>query len=205
MNTELQIARLTSEDVARAAEVQGRAFFDDPAFMFTLPDAAARRERLPWLMGVGIGYGERYGEVVTTAGDMLGHAVWLPPGETSLAEERMSEFGFDRAAERLGDEALKRFGDFMEHMSAHHDRLMPARHWYLMILGVEPDRQGQGIGSTLIRPALERADADRLPCYLETAKERNLAFYRRHGFEVRHEEPIPGGGPNVWMMVRDPR
>lgn len=90
----------------------------------------------------------------------------------------------------------------MELVSRHHERLVQAPHWYLLILGVEPERQGQGIGSALIAPNLARADAEGLPCYLETAKEPNVMFYRRHGFEVRDEENIPGGGPKVWMMVR---
>lgn len=188
-----------------AGEIQGRAFFDDPAFIFTFPEDAARRERLPWLMGIGVGYGRRFGHVLTTAGRMLGHAVWLPPGETSLSEERMGAMGFDQAPARMGEDALKRFGEFMALMSMHHEEIVPTPHWYLMILGVEPERQGQGIGSALIAPTLARADAAGLPCYLETAKERNLVFYRRHGFEVRHEENIPGGGPKVWMMVRQPR
>lgn len=200
----MQITRLSASALPEAGEIQGRAFFHDPAFTFTFPDDAARRHRLPWLMGIGVGYGSRFGDVLTTAGSMLGHAVWLPPGETSLSEERMGAVGFDEAPARMGADALKRFGDFMELVSRHHERLVPAPHWYLLILGVEPERQGQGIGSALIAPNLARADAEGLPCYLETAKERNVMFYRRHGFEVRDEENIPGGGPKVWMMVRQP-
>lgn len=205
MSLELHITSLATPAVSEAAEIQARAFFDDPAFVFTFPDDAARRERLPWLMQIGVTYGSRFGQVATTAGSMLGHAVWLPPGETSLSSDRMNEVGFAEAEARMGEEELARFGDFMELMSEHHERLMPMRHWYLMILGVDPPHQGLGVGSTLIAPTLALADAARVPCYLETAKERNLAFYRRNGFEVRHEDDIPGGGPRVWMMVREPR
>jgi ribosomal protein S18 acetylase RimI-like enzyme len=201
----LQITSLDQAAVPEAARMQGRAFFDDPAFVFTFPEDATRRERLAWLMGIGIGYGSRFGEVATTAGPMMGHAVWLPPGETAMSPDRMSAVGFEEAPTRMGEDALARFGGFMELMSSHHDRLVPMAHWYLMILGVDPDHQGQGVGSSLIAPTLARADTGGLRCYLETAKERNLAFYRRHGFEVRHEENIPGGGPPVWMMVREPR
>jgi ribosomal protein S18 acetylase RimI-like enzyme len=85
-----------------------------------------------------------------------------------------------------------------------HERLVPEPHWYLMILGVDPPHQGRGVGGTLIRPTLARADAEGVRCYLETAKERNLAFYRRHGFEVAAEDDVPDG-PHVWMMTREPR
>ena len=205
MTQRMQTTRLPATATREAAEIQSRAFFDDPAFRFTFPDEAARRERLPWILEIGISYGSRFGEVLTTAGGMLGHAVWLPPGETSMADDRMLAVGFGEAPARMGEEALKRFGDFMEVVSSHHERLVPTPHWYLLILGVEPERQGEGIGSALIAPNLARADIEGLPCYLETSKERNLEFYRRHGFEVRHEENIPSGGPKVWMMKREPR
>jgi ribosomal protein S18 acetylase RimI-like enzyme len=205
MGASPQITRLDPSAVPQAAPVQARAFFDDPGFAFTFPDEPSRPERLTWLMQVGISYGAKYGHVSTTAGQMVGHAVWLPPGDTSISDERLAEFGFAEAPEAMGALALERFGGFMELMGVHHERLMPEPHWYLMILGVEPDRQGEGIGSSLIASTLTQADAGDLPCYLETAKEKNLAFYRRHGFEVAHEDDIPGGGPRVWMMKRPRR
>jgi ribosomal protein S18 acetylase RimI-like enzyme len=206
MITGLELTRTPPNALAAAAAVQGRAFFDDPAFTFTWRDDAERRERLPWLMQVGIGCGLRFGHVDTTTGAMLGHAVWLRPGETYVTAEMLHEFGFGDAAERMGEQALARFGMFMEVASEAHDRLMPDRHWFLMILGVDPPFQGQGVGSTLISPTLALADADGLPCYLETTKERNVAFYRKHGFEIGHQADISDGGDSlrVWMMIREP-
>jgi len=52
---------------------------------------------------------------------------------------------------------------------------------------------------------LARADAEGLLCYVETEKERNLPFYRRHGFEVVVEDDMPNGGPHFWTMRREPR
>jgi ribosomal protein S18 acetylase RimI-like enzyme len=78
-------------------------------------------------------------------------------------------------------------------------------HWYLATLGTDPDRQGQGVGSALLRKVLERADLEGLPAYLESSKERNLAFYGRHGFEVTGEIHTPGGGPTLWLMWRECR
>ncbi len=205
MAVDLQITSLALESLAEAARVQGRAFFDDPAFVFTFPDEEARRDRLPWLMQVGVTYGTRFGEVMTTSGPMLGHAVWLPPGETSLSPERMGEAGFSEASQRMSAEELSRFEAFIETMTEAHEQIVRTPHWYLMILGVDPPHQGQGIGGALIAPVLARADIGRFPCYLETANERNLAFYRRHGFEVQQENDVPGGGPHIWMMLREPR
>ena len=69
-------------------------------------------------------------------------------------------------------------------------------HWYLATLGTAVDQQGKGVGGALLRPVLEHCDAEGLPCYLESSKERNLPFYRRHGFEVVEEVPLPGRRAN---------
>jgi ribosomal protein S18 acetylase RimI-like enzyme len=78
-------------------------------------------------------------------------------------------------------------------------------HWYLMALGVEPARQGQGIGGRLIRPVLAQADRAGVLCYLETETERNVAFYQKHGFVVAESGPVPGHNLPLWMMVREPQ
>jgi ribosomal protein S18 acetylase RimI-like enzyme len=77
-------------------------------------------------------------------------------------------------------------------------------HWYLFILGTEQAAQGRGLGSALLAQMLARVDADRMPAYLESSNERNLAWYGRHGFEVTSELAIPGG-PRIWPMWREPR
>ena len=74
-------------------------------------------------------------------------------------------------------------------------------HWYLAILSVSPESQGKGHGGALLRPGLERADAEGLPAYLETQRERNLGFYERHGFELVEKLMIDGELP-VWLMYR---
>jgi hypothetical protein len=56
-----------------------------------------------------------------------------------------------------------------------------------------------------MQPVLERADSDNLTCYLETAKEINVTFYQKHGFEVVKEFPLGGkDGPPFWTMLRQP-
>jgi ribosomal protein S18 acetylase RimI-like enzyme len=77
-------------------------------------------------------------------------------------------------------------------------------HNYLRVIGCDPDRQGQGVGAALLRPMLEHCDARKEPAYLESSNERNLTFYRRHGFEVTGEV-VTHLGPKAWLMWREPR
>jgi len=94
-----------------------------------------------------------------------------------------------------------KWANFSEHL---HKRDMPPRHWYLPLIGVDPPRQGKGLGGRLMERALARADADRVPCYLENTKERNLPFYQKSGFEVIVEAKVADDGPTVWTMKREP-
>ena len=77
----------------------------------------------------------------------------------------------------------------------------PEPHWYLSYIGTDPDRQGQGIGAALLRPGLERCDADSVPAYLVTAT--GAPFYERHGFASIGEYRIKGG-PLLQRMLRRP-
>jgi RimJ/RimL family protein N-acetyltransferase len=81
----------------------------------------------------------------------------------------------------------------------------PDPHWYLAIVGVEPAARGRGLAGQILRPMLDRLDADRLPAYLETGNPRNLTYYPRFGFEVVGAVENPSTGLTFWGMRRDPR
>jgi ribosomal protein S18 acetylase RimI-like enzyme len=61
------------------------------------------------------------------------------------------------------------------------------KHYYLAYIGVSPNCQGQGIGSALLKPVLKKADAQGIPCYLETGNPKNIKFYEKYGFTVTNE------------------
>jgi hypothetical protein len=51
---------------------------------------------------------------------------------------------------------------------------------------------------------MERADAESLPCYLETAQPDNVAFYEHLGFRRLREAVEPESGMRLWTFRRDP-
>lgn len=55
---------------------------------------------------------------------------------------------------------------------------------YVWFIGVEPESQGKGEGSMLLKSVLELAKKKNLPVCLETSTERNFRWYENFGFSV---------------------
>jgi len=202
----MQPVALEQPQIDDAGAVLARAFFDDPMMAYIMPDEAQRGRVLPWFMRASTLYAHRYGEAYTTPGAVEANALWLPPGDTTMTLPRMVRCGLIQAPFRMGMGGFSRFNRVVSTIEKLHKRDMPEPHWYLFVLGVDPPRQGQGVGSALIGPRLAEADAAGLPCYLETSKERNVPFYKRHGFEVIVEGTIEGeNGFRYWTMRRPAR
>ncbi len=219
-SSQLEIVRLAPRLERQAGEVLSRAFFVDPLILYYVPDEQIRRKALPVFMRVMLRYTLAHGEVWTTPG-LDGMACWLPPGRTEL-----SNWGLARAAlgvvplrvlwAFLGQDGgngaspmpvrqlMQRVGQVETRFDQIHREVVPGPHWYLMTLAVDSDRQGKGVGSRLIAPMLERAQAAALPCYLETMTELDVAFYRKNGFEVAHQETIQSGNLTSYALVRWP-
>jgi ribosomal protein S18 acetylase RimI-like enzyme len=104
----------------------------------------------------------------------------------------------------LGADAFRRIADVSTHLEGWRKRIVAGRHWYLNQVGVHPQRRGRGLGRSLLRPVLDAAAADGLPCYLETFAPQNLDFYEGLGFDVVVEEFEPGSGLQFWVCVRRP-
>ena len=73
-------------------------------------------------------------------------------------------------------------------------------HMHLGPIGVSPQAQRQGIGTTLMRRYLDRLRDESLPGYLETDKLENVKFYEKFGFVVTHQEEVIGAP--TWYMWR---
>jgi len=204
MTTESGVTSLAPPAVNAAADVLARAFEDDPVVVWLVPDDQQRSRDLPWAMNLMTRYALKYGQIDTTAGQPEAVALWLPPESPIIGTLRIMCTGMWLAPLKLGFGVFGRYlkwANFSEHL---HKRDMPPRHWYLPLIGVDPPHQGKGFGGRLMERALARADADRVPCYLENTKERNLPFYQKHGFEVIVEEKVAEDGPTIWTMKREP-
>jgi len=190
--------------IAPLAALLARAFDDDPMMAWVFPDPVRRARDLRRLFAANLRHADRTGrlDAESVDGGSVGVALWLGPGafpmpawRTLLTGHALLPFGFTLTS-------LARLRRLNAYALMQHRRTIAGPHWFLHGVGVEPDRQRQGIGTALLRAGLERADRDRLPCYLETARESALPFYSRFGFRVAIPGRLPGDGPPVFSLLR---
>jgi ribosomal protein S18 acetylase RimI-like enzyme len=193
-----EIVRLRDDQLGEATAMLGRAFHDDPAWSWIVPDPQRRASLLPWLFRMGFEILEA--EAWTTTGAVIGAARWLPPGPPKMRVGAMLRAAV--ATPVRAREATSRFFAYGRAVEALRVSAAPWPHWYLAGIGVEPAEQRRGIGAALLAPGIEAAQAAGVPCALVTNTEANLSFYGRHGFEVVRETQTPDGGPRAWALVR---
>jgi ribosomal protein S18 acetylase RimI-like enzyme len=189
-------------DVPDLAAVLSRSFHDDPLMTFLFPDQATRDADLHVLFTLAASAGLRRGHtyvLAEPAGEIAGAAIWSPPEVEPLSDDETGPL-VDAIVGRYGDEGLMRIGAMSEAMDANHP---DSPHLYLFIVGVDPSRQGNGLGERLLAPTLAHCDATGTAAYLESTNPRNIGFYQRLGFDTVSEFH-PEGGPLLTGMWRDP-
>jgi ribosomal protein S18 acetylase RimI-like enzyme len=197
--SDVNVRRIAPPDFPAVLRTLVRAFDDDPWFNFIAAQDDRRLERIEaWLRRGLVRRSFPFGETYTTT-DFSGAALWIPPHSTH--DGPLDEIEVRLALLRIA--GWRRAGEVREAM-----RLIDAGHsdapsMELRVIGVDPAMQGRGIGRALIQPMLDRCDLGRLTISLMCTKERNVAFYRRFGFDVTSEVQLPNG-PRLWHMRRAP-
>jgi ribosomal protein S18 acetylase RimI-like enzyme len=200
MGTTPAVRPATTEDLDGMAHALSLSFHDDPVMQWLFGDEPPRPVR--YLRPFFAIEGRRHLQhrTVYTADGHPGAAYWDPPGHWKSSPMSILRLApvMVRGIGRRTAKALQGLNRMEKAHAGHPD------HYYLAVLGTRPDRQGEGVGSALMAPVLATCDAEGVGAYLESSKESNIPFYRRHGFEVVGEVTVPSG-PTIWPMWRDPR
>jgi ribosomal protein S18 acetylase RimI-like enzyme len=189
----------TTSDLPRIEATLGAAFRDDPVGEWLLRGRLSEA-RIGYLEAVLSRKHLEHG--VSTVTEGTGSvAIWAPPKRFRVPVREFLPH-LPRVVGTLGPAGMRRLLQLTEVEELHpHEP-----HYYLAVLGTRPDLQGRGLGSAAMAPTMARADEEGVACYVESSKEANVPFYRRHGFEVTGTLDIAGGkGPRLWLMRREPR
>jgi ribosomal protein S18 acetylase RimI-like enzyme len=193
--------RLGKQDIDQCTDSMAKAFYDYPMFQHILADKLNHeniKTFLRFLITYSILYAESYAYSKEKEGIVL------------FTEFKNYKFNMIRSIRsgilplmKIGSDAGKRFNEFDRFTMETHKRLMKKNHQYIILLGVDPDKQGQGYGGRLMLPVLKLAEEKGQSCYLETHGEKNVSFYNKLGFKVISEDVLPGTDIVQYAMVKE--
>lgn len=192
----VSVRRARREDFRPLAAMLARAFYDDPVTAWFYPNPARRLARTRRFFAIRMRQLADQ-ELIFTTPDHAGAALWTQPGRWR-EDLRQSLMLLPMLPVLLP--RIVRSTRAVREIERRHP-VVP--HYYLSVLGTEPQQQGEGIGTALLAPVLHRCDRDGVAAYLESSKESNVGFYVRHGFTMTQRIDLPDGPP-LWFMWREP-
>jgi GNAT superfamily N-acetyltransferase len=195
-----------ADDVPHAGAILAAAFEPDPIWREVFAGVALERMAV-WFQGPML-YCRTFGHAYATSERLEGIAGIVPGEHAAMTFGRAMKAGTWKQGFSMGPQLMMRatkmmriFAPLDDDRKAH----MGEREFdYLMILGVDPEHQGQGHGGTLIRALIERSDRTGVPIYLETETEGNRQMYEHFGFGTLKKIELPVVGLPMWQMLREP-
>ncbi len=198
-----------NKDIAQALY---RALTEDP-FYISLEKShgnspAAAKEAMLQYYDYAMQEARSHGVYIETPDKTSGAGIWsLPP--TNDQDREMAQKSARQKKEfiknQMGQNCLDTYNRIVDFMAKAANDVVSDRFWYLSILGINPERQGAGLGRTLMEPVLRKADQVGAPVYIESFTPKNFGFYKGLGFvEAKAvEEPLT----ESWyaIMVRNPK
>ena len=185
------ILKAPSKDLERVKGVLKLGFASDALIRWIYPDAASYLKCFDTWM-------EEFSKIafenniVYSEENFYGSSLWHPPGVEFDDSVLLSTFEF------VPSDRIEVVTRFFEEFKKYH----PKDTWYLAFIAVDPAQQRKGIGSFLLKAALQMIDANGDRAYLEASNEQNKALYERHGFveigKVQFED-----SPPAFPMIRE--
>jgi ribosomal protein S18 acetylase RimI-like enzyme len=184
------------------AHILATGFREDPPLAWILPDPDDRKRLSPAFFAPFVEMALTDGQAYVST-DLSGTALWLDVDvDVDVDAEAEADGGAlrQRLVDGLGLEYAKRFFVLDDLFTANHPG--HESHAYLLFIGVRPERQCQGVGTSLLAAGLEAVDTASRPAYVEASSNRNAALYARHRFESMDSALALPDGPPLYPMWR---
>lgn len=200
MNTN-NLYRLEKKDIHRSAHILAASFNDYSMFKHILGDQLNEETMkvfLNYLLKFSILYGEAYAssselEGIILVTDFSNYTFNL------VRAIRCGALSFMKYSPTIG----RKFNEFDRFTMDIHKKNIVSPHQYIILLGVNPEKQRQGYGSKLLVPILQVSEEKGQPCYLETHGDENVAYYEKFGFKVVSKDIVTGSDIIQYSMIKE--
>ncbi|MDV4149953.1 GNAT family N-acetyltransferase [Clostridium sp. AL.422] len=193
--------KLKKQDIDASSDSIAKAFYDYPMFQHILADKL-NHENIKLFLKFLINYSILYGNAYASSKEMEGIILFTDFKDYKFNLIRSIRSGI-LPLMKIGGDAGKRFNEFDSFTLKTHKRIMKDNHQYIIMIGVNPSKQGQGYGKKLMLSVLKLAEENGQSCYLETHGEKNVSFYNKLGFKVVSEDILPGTDIVQYAMLKE--
>lgn len=198
MNTSCRVSKLAKSDKLLFSSIMSRAFARDPLFLHAFGDPELdRKSRSRAAAFISFMFDKSFllNEEVWGFFEneiLLGTYIVEKPGLCKLKRFKGALGLIGRLLPLLFQLPVKTLGFLNSYMRITRSAAPSAPHHYLVMIGVNPEVQGRGIGTAMLLHLLQVVHADNKShgIALDTENKENVNLYLRRGFALRHEEYI---------------
>ncbi len=181
---------IDSKEISKASNVFAKAMFNDPLHIYFFPNEKTRYKKLlsiyKFLLIT------RKSNVFKTSPLLEGFCIWEEPYKHNKFSITFKDviFGFPLLFS-VGVSTLLRMIKYEKWSSNLRISNINEPYWYLQVIVVDPEYQGKGFASKLIRPIIEKAKKNNQNIFLETQNTTNVGIYKKYGLEPIIETVLP--------------
>jgi len=199
----MRLVRLTRDRLLESADVLARAMADESSLRWVLPDDDEFLDVYREVDQALIAHALEDGHVDGWGEPLVGIAVWLRRPRLVTECPSMTAPPLRRATDDIYPaHAIHRVERYSAIIRQLRQRARPDEHAYLDSIAVLPGYRRHGIATHLLGAGHEWADSTGLPCALDTASDRSVAFYERRGYRRVAELPLADSGLTITAMRR---
>jgi GNAT superfamily N-acetyltransferase len=197
---------LLRSDLRLAAAMCGRAYQDNEAFSWVMPEPEIRRKLLAPIFEARLKFGLLSGDVFTTSTQVEAIAQLVPSERSSYTLSKILRCGVLPLVTRMGYTRFSRMLSIGNEMDGVPKLVVKGPFISLLAVAVDPAFQGKGYASRLLNPMMALLDDHGMQCVLETTTAAYVPLYEHLGFKTIVHAPlrVTGGSVRTWYMLRLP-
>ena len=197
--TKIKITPVNTKDTEKVIEVLFAAFEQDPLMLYFFGNEYQNLAKyvMEYLCNLAhLSNLSLWGAFIE--GELKGVALITPPVANQNKQEAIANLD-EQLAIAVGEAVITRIEAYFQIMEAGKPK---QPHFYIDILGVMPESQGQGVGKALLEAVHKMSESSPQSCgvALDTENERNLDFYESLGYSVSTTTNLER--LKVWSMFR---
>lgn len=175
-------------------ELLSKAFDSDGSVNFIIPPGTLRSWRIKKLIEYSYYYCSSFGEVFISNDNHSCALVLFPWKRKRTISTMLWDLGLALAVS--GPARIQRLVKRENAIRAHYPS---GKYCHLWLIGTDPEKQGRGSGSVLLKEILDCFDTVNIPVILQTSADYSLRWYRKFHFELLRQVNL---GHTIYLLQR---